>query len=70
MQRLFYFLISTISGALIFVITVWGFFVLFFPSMNIDAAFNILVVFFVFGGITGFIFYLRRCNKHNRRVKP
>jgi uncharacterized membrane protein HdeD (DUF308 family) len=69
MLRIFYFLLSTLSGALISIILVWGFIVLAFPSMNIDTASNILFIFFLIGGVGGFLFYFRKSHKNNWQAK-
>ncbi len=58
-RKVLYLLLSTISGAIIFSFIVWGFSVLFFPSMSIDIAFNMIAAFFAIGGIAGFLFYLK-----------
>jgi membrane protein DedA with SNARE-associated domain len=69
MLKIFYFLLSTFLGALISVFLIWSFIVLFFPSLDIDKAFNILVVIFVIGGISGFLFYYRKSHKYDKKEK-
>jgi high-affinity Fe2+/Pb2+ permease len=57
---------SAAIGALITAFIAWGLIVLFFPSMNIDTAFNVLVIFLILGGIAGFMLRLRLSKKTNR----
>lgn len=64
MQRMFFIFLSTISGALILAFIAWGVAVLFFPTMNIDTAFNMIVIFFIIGGIIGFLFQFKKIRKY------